>query len=1395
MRCVMGGLWMLVCVSLVLKTIRMQRAIVAESEQIKEGQESDIEIDQVINIAKPSVTKPQSFTDGLFPYTLCGVKEQYQNSSSALLTTQYKYHGELWKLVIGAVSVWEHGYIELLVYYSYATRHCELSPGTHCVIPPNAKFDFSCKLNNISVTGEHETPMVGHPTEFSNVASVLRCGLWPFTELVEHVILSILIMGDEKVQLDIPLCHAMIKKSETLTICTQPHFGWSENTFWLGQPRYEQSDLLQMWLTFHTEVLNYSVRFNDLQSEFREKITNYNSPRVSYRSGWDLSEIFPVSGRAYDYECFAESVCMWDMRLSSNWTIILHAVDNFIMPHKGKLDEILNNLQSDYSSVIIPMVHGYTNEKYNKELNNVLQRWVLRGKPIPFGDARHTPAANPRHVQFSFVHWNIGLKKELFKKELSYLEAWNAFGLSTLHLMTLARPEMNNPELGEYDGNIQMWGNLLAETMRNKEKSIQPTFRPLSQLLQGCGEICSIEGIQEHPSLYFPYIEKKVDCEGLMRNAAIDASMEAESPPEEIPAALLEHFSYRGKVPIGRYQEKVFNQRYMGSQALVNVWTQEMIEEMKSECERGTLNGNYGVHETNALVRGIRKMDVVGKHILVLGSENPWVEACLLACGAARTTTIEYGAIDSLHPQVAVHTPARIRDNSTEYMMRFDAVVSYSSLEHSGLGRYGDSMNPWGDRQAAARAWCMTKRGGMFLLGVPGGGDSIAYNAHRTYGIIQLPHLLANWKQVWRDNEYGGHNELFLVKKSSFYVTAHPEGRLANQLFIVASSYEIARREKKEWCLEKSERGAWNVLNDAVIEWDPFECPSHVQFIRKAEQSNQIYDNMLFDLGDNHVQYARYLQVWRYVYDDEGVPVSLPFRLRYLEEQMKWVKEQRVMVGLHIRRTDFVGLNFMGGSAPLGYYEKVVKYLMIKYDLKPQQFVVCSDDMAWVEAQAIFAGMHKYHESPAQDMAMIAACQHVVFGVGSYGWWCAYWRDVRTMGETWAYDGEMDFDRSDYFPPHWRILGQSLQPRYVRSTWTDSFPVGKFLIPEAMREAMLYHNSRKDFVVSQEIARNIDTPKLKEIWEETFYKVWPVHTRKIQKAVISAQGDVKQCDGNGEVLFSLGCAQEPLYMQCDGARDVEEELVIVITQYWGENYYHAIIEDLSRLAFVMESDDGSELQRRQDIVSVHVADKNSLLLRELVALLGFGKMVSGTVFAKEVWLPPSTPCGGHIWSAYNDMFRRVLWTKLPERNISTKTMVIINRGALADSRKISNHETLMDETRKIWKEEQYAVVEHRGTESLIDQLILFQNAEAVMGPHGAAMANIITMRVGKYLIEFAARHGANPMNFCYQTLAYTLGLSYFGFLEETSNSEGNWALNITNVMKIVQHIRDIKKKM
>ena len=46
---------------------------------------------------------------------------------------------------------------------------------------------------------------------------------------------------------------------------------------------------------------------------------------------------------------------------------------------------------------------------------------------------------------------------------------------------------------------------------------------------------------------------------------------------------------------------------------------------------------------------------------------------------------------------------------------QYELIVSVSSLEHPGLGRYGDSINPWSDIIAVARAWCASSDDAKFI--------------------------------------------------------------------------------------------------------------------------------------------------------------------------------------------------------------------------------------------------------------------------------------------------------------------------------------------------------------------------------------------------------------------------------------------------------------------------------------------------------------------------------------------------------------------------------------------------------------------------------------------------------------------------------------------------------
>lgn len=81
-------------------------------------------------------------------------------------------------------------------------------------------------------------------------------------------------------------------------------------------------------------------------------------------------------------------------------------------------------------------------------------------------------------------------------------------------------------------------------------------------------------------------------------------------------------------------------------------------------------------------------MNVAYQHVLVIGSQTPWIEVLLLRAGARHVTTVDYVKIQSKHPRVTTLSVSEINQMFlNQSLPKFDSMVSFSSLEHSGLGR------------------------------------------------------------------------------------------------------------------------------------------------------------------------------------------------------------------------------------------------------------------------------------------------------------------------------------------------------------------------------------------------------------------------------------------------------------------------------------------------------------------------------------------------------------------------------------------------------------------------------------------------------------------------------------------------------------------------------------
>ena len=106
--------------------------------------------------------------------------------------------------------------------------------------------------------------------------------------------------------------------------------------------------------------------------------------------------------------------------------------------------------------------------------------------------------------------------------------------------------------------------------------------------------------------------------------------------------------------------------------------------------ERGELNGIYGIDVMRRMQHLLENyIHVRNKHILVIGSILPWIETLLLHLDVGHITTLEYDPYLTTHPKITTIAPPEFsRLVMTGKAPMFDAMVSFSSLEHSGLGRY-----------------------------------------------------------------------------------------------------------------------------------------------------------------------------------------------------------------------------------------------------------------------------------------------------------------------------------------------------------------------------------------------------------------------------------------------------------------------------------------------------------------------------------------------------------------------------------------------------------------------------------------------------------------------------------------------------------------------------------
>lgn len=245
---------------------------------------------------------------------------------------------------------------------------------------------------------------------------------------------------------------------------------------------------------------------------------------------------------------------------------------------------------------------------------------------------------------------------------------------------------------------------------------------------------------------------------------------------------------------------------------------------------------------------------------------------------------------------------------------------------------------------------------------------------------------------------------------------------------------------------------------------------------------------------------------------------------------------------------------------------------------------------------------------------------------------------------------------------------------------------------------------------------------------------------------------------------------------------------VIIGTRWGSSFYHWLLEELPRLAYVLpllKADPNIRILTHDHRANRRIFEWLGLSPSRLVPIRD-----NAMFFVRDLLVPPVAHCGRPALTA-SAVFRRAVWASLEEKGLlspgsrdkssdelskrksgggeggsqigpghvlasnSSGHIVVITRGG---TRQTTNHAELMAALRTAFPTRQFF---EYGPDfvPLEETARIFSNARGVLGVHGAGMTNLIFTPSSSFLVEFHP-HESNQIvhpNACHQGSADAFG--------------------------------------
>ena len=266
-------------------------------------------------------------------------------------------------------------------------------------------------------------------------------------------------------------------------------------------------------------------------------------------------------------------------------------------------------------------------------------------------------------------------------------------------------------------------------------------------------------------------------------------------------------------------------------------------------------------------------------------------------------------------------------------------------------------------------------------------------------------------------------------------ISVELQGGLGNQLFGWAAGFALSKKMNLDLTLNTSN------LIARQYELDTFKLSEKIELsntkesrIRRMNLTGTSFEEKSFQYDKRFENISMpkrlrgYFQSWKY-FDDYQSEIQSFLRLKQESNDLRSLSEITTtyqVLGVHIRRGDYVGLENYHGLTSSTYFKNAVQ--VIRKMSGFEKIMVFSDDI--LAAREIFQEADYYISSQElssspETLILMSRCKSFIGSNSSFSWWAGYigssHSELCIFPRPWFTNTSID--SRDLLPPNWITLG------------------------------------------------------------------------------------------------------------------------------------------------------------------------------------------------------------------------------------------------------------------------------------------------------------------------------------------------------------------------------------